>query len=289
MNKQIATSLFYLFLLIPTVNAETNSVSLTNFADQMYKAWIAGQPFPHISQKIAGATEQQAAIAQWLFVQQHLNNVKGSKISGFKAGLTSLAGQQKFKVDGAISGTLFSKGKIENGENIQLSAYRKLMLETEIGFVLGSDIDKPVNNVNDLKRLISRVIPVIELPNLAFKNLNNITGQDIVASNAIGNRYILGKALPMPINFSLNELSIKLEYFTEQPRTVINQGKGSDALGNQWKALLWLVNERLKSGYHLTQGQFLITGALGKMLPAKVGQYHADFGQLGQIDFTVTK
>lgn len=289
MIKQITIALVYLLLLAPTVNAEKKLSPVADFAKGMYDKWSKGEPLPHISKKLSSTTDQQAAIAQLMFVHLRLKSNLDVPISGFKAGLTSKAGQKKFNVSGPISGVLFASGKVDNGGEVSLADYRKLMLETEIGFILGQDIDTPIADVKRLKAKVSAVLPVIEMPNLALADLKNITGQDIVASNAIANRYLLGEAIKMPVSFSLNQINTSLIHSEKSTRMTVNNGAGSDALGDQWQALLWLVNERLSSGHHLRRGQFLITGALGKMIPAKMGKYDADFGPLGRITFTVTE
>ena len=294
MNKFLA--LFYLLLTVSTANAEQISESfsayrastVSEFANHMYIAQTKKWPLPHISKHLTSATDQQAAIARLMFVHLRLKSSPDVPISGYKAGLTSKAGQKKFNVSGAISGVLFESGKVNNGGTLKLSDYRQLMLETEIGFILNQDIDTPITDIKHLQTKISAVVPVIEMPNLAFADLKNITGQDIVASNAVANRYLLGEAAKLPVDFSLNRINTTLVHTLETDHKTVNQGSGKDALGDQWQALLWLVNERLESGYHLSKGQFLITGALGKMIPAQTGDYHADYGPLGKLTFTIT-
>jgi 2-keto-4-pentenoate hydratase len=66
-----------------------------------------------------------------------------------------------------------------------------------------------------------------------------------------------------------------------------NKGKAQDALGDQWKALLWLVNGVVKQGYPIEQGQIFITGAMGNMIPGKPGKYEGNYGPLGTLSFTV--
>jgi len=279
--------LFYLLLFIPTVNAENKSTGLKDFAENMYQASAQGLGLPHISKEVAEVTMTQSLVAQYLYVQKRLGF--GDEIAGYKAGLTSQAGQKKFNVNGAISGVLFVQGNMRHTDELKLSEYRKLMLEMEIGFILAEDIDRPINEIEILKEKVVSIMPVIEMPNLAFLDLKNITGQDIIASNAISNRYLLGEPVSLPLSFSLNTLNVSLEHTLDDQIKVVNQGKGNDALNDQWKALLWLVNERLESGYHLRKGQFLITGALGKMIPANVGSYQANFEQLGMISFKIKK
>ena len=65
------------------------------------------------------------------------------------------------------------------------------------------------------------------------------------------------------------------------------KGDSSDAMGDQWQALLWLVNQTVANGWEIEPGQLLITGAIGKMLPASIGFYQVSYGALGHIDFYV--
>ena len=58
-------------------------------------------------------------------------------------------------------------------------------------------------------------------------------------------------------------------------------------MGDQWEALLWLVEQRLRDGYEVKRNDLLITGALGKVIPAEAGRYVADFGKLGRVTFSL--
>ena len=84
-------------------------------------------------------------------------------------------------------------------------------------------------------------------------------------------------------DLDLNNTSTTL---TLNGETVL-QGKGADALGDQWKAALWLINTIVEQGYKIEPGHVLITGALPKATRGKPGKYVADYGKLGQISFEV--
>ena len=287
--KQITLTAFYLFLLIPTVNAQNKSNKITEFSQQAYAAWSQHQAMPQISKQIKSVNQKQAYDAQSLLIEMITKSDPQKEIAGFKAGLTSKAGQTKFNVASAVYGVLFNQAKTIASPKISLSKTQKLMLETEIGFVVNQNINSPIADIGHLKTLIESVMPVIELPDLAFSDLNQLTGVDIIATNVASNQYILGKNIKMPINFSLNDLVTSMSYGLDEPQTKILAGRGSDASGDQWTALLHLINHQIKSGYQLKKGQFLITGALGKMIPARKGRYNANFGSLGHISFEVTE
>jgi 2-keto-4-pentenoate hydratase len=65
-------------------------------------------------------------------------------------------------------------------------------------------------------------------------------------------------------------------------------GIGADAMGDQWLALQWLINQTLANGWEINPDHLLITGAIGKMLAADPGHYRIDYGPLGIIEFTMT-
>ena len=210
----------------------------------------------------------------------------GKRPDGFKAGLTSTAAQEKFSFRQPVAGVLLAGSQLAADEqgtySIRASAYPKLMMEIEIGFQLDAAISVAVADVNTLKTLVRTIYPVIELPDLGFEDMASLVGTDIIANNVAARKYIVGQNPQVP-PANLNAMQIDL-YRDGQ---LILQGKGSDALGDQWQALLWLVNRSLANGWILQPGQILITGALGKMLPAARGQYSAHYEGVGQINWRV--
>jgi len=207
---------------------------------------------------------------------------KGDKISGFKAGLTSEAGQKKFGVDGALLGPLFAPGELAPGAEVDSKQFVRLFIETEVGYVAGEKITKPVPDVAALKKMIKEVFPAVELPDLRFADMKNLKGADIVADAVGSAKYIVGKRIPAD-KVDVGEVKVTLTLDGQE----VNKGAAADTLGDQWKALLWLVNGTLAQGYSIEAGQILITGAMGNMIPGKPGKYEGDWGSLGKLSWTV--
>jgi 2-keto-4-pentenoate hydratase len=218
--------------------------------------------------------EQQASIKLQLV---------DDKLAGFKAGLTSKAGQKKFNVSEPLHGALFESGRISAGTAISLSHYQKLMLELELGFVLNTQVSEPITSIEALKTKVAYIAPVIELPDLRFTDLARVTGLDLIKANVAANGFIMGTAIKNWQSLDINQLTANL-YADSQ---LVVQGQGKDASGDQWHALLWLINQRVKLGDKIMPGQLLITGAMGKMIPAKIAQYKAEFGPLGVLEFAI--
>ena len=55
----------------------------------------------------------------------------------------------------------------------------------------------------------------------------------------------------------------------------------------QWHAVTWLVNALLELGYPLAKEHLLMTGSIGALHPGKPGEYRAEYGQLGNIEFNL--
>ncbi|MET1255007.1 2-keto-4-pentenoate hydratase [Aliikangiella maris] len=273
MLKQVILLFYLLFLVSPVTATE-------NFAQQLLTANLNRQPLPHYSQHFPQITEQQAYMVQRDYVTLRKTN---DPIAGYKAGLTSTAGQKKFNVSQALSGVLFSSGFVSDAQKIQLDSVKKLMIETEIGFILSKNITQPITDVETLKQMIDSVVAVIELPNLGYAKPSQLNGVDLIASNLASHQFLLGNPIKLSKINAIDAIETRLLLADK----VINNGKATDALSSQWHALTWLINHLLASGFTLSEGNLLITGALGKMIPAQKGIYQANFGQLGQLSFSI--
>ncbi|WP_196139684.1 2-keto-4-pentenoate hydratase [Aliikangiella sp. G2MR2-5] len=276
-NSSRLCQLVALFYLLLTLSPATAS---EKFIQDLQLGFTTKSGMPHLSKIQPQANLDQAYSIQHDFV---LSREESDDIAGYKAGLTSKPGQEKFKVKAPLSGVLFVSGHKKANKVIRLSDAGKLMLETEIGYLLSKAIAQPIESNAQLELYIEAIVPVIELPDLAFKSPKEIKGIDLVAANLASHQFILGKKYALKEIEAINEISTQLKLNGE---TVIS-GKATDASGDQLSALRWLINHLLAQGYKLEAGNLLITGALGKMIPARSGDYVGDFGTLGQIKFSI--
>jgi 2-keto-4-pentenoate hydratase len=181
-----------------------------------------------------------------------------------------------------VAGVLFASGKRKSNSIIDKTVFKTLMIEIEIGFVIGKSISHPLKDAAELKDHTWEVVPVIELPELGFTDMQKLKGPDIIAANIGAAQFIVGERQKIN-NLDLNTLQVTLK----RDGVVVNQGKGTDALAGQWKAALWLVNTMAKQGWKIEPGHIIITGALGRMIPGKPGNYIADYGSLGTVTFKI--
>ncbi len=210
-------------------------------------------------------------------VQRRLIALYNDVIVGFKAGLTNASVQQRQGADKPAGGVLLSEAGADPGVVFSLRRFVRPRIETEIGFVLGSDIMQPVTP-EEVKDYLSYWFPMIELVDIGFASPHVVT--DLIASNVIAARYIRSDFVNDPIHS--NQAIVSLYRNGER----LHEGKGTDVLGDQFTAAAWIVNYALEQGYSLKAGHVLMTGALGTTHPAEVASYRADYGEFGAVEFS---
>lgn len=270
----IGVALYVLTACSENINTHTHEL-----AEDLLQAEQQHIPIPVLSIQQTDFDVTTALQVQKLYIQQKLQN---DHLAGFKAGLTSAPSQKKFGVSQPVFGALFQNGAQAPGSLLKLKNYQRMMLETEIGFILNKTIQQPLPDITTLKNSVSTLVPVIEVPDLGFSDMKSLSYADILAANVSSRVFIVGEAVDWR-TLDVNQIHVELSHDGK----VINQGQGSDALGDQWQAALWLINQAVAQGWQLEKGHVLITGALGKMLPAKPGTYTADYQALGNITFEV--
>ncbi len=256
--------------------------ALSPAAEQVISAWLDDQPRPVIT-AVRPAFSEAEAYAVQTAVNRAL--LKASLPEGFKAGLTSVAGQQRFGTGGPVAGVLWTGTDLSVAEGrlvLPRSRFHNPMIETELGFVVYQRITRPLESVEAVKARIKWVVPVLEFPDLYFDRPAQLRGPDIIAGNVAARYFSRGRPQIAP-TIPVNEITVTLT----RNGVEIGSAVSSSVMDDQWQALLWLINRTLASGWTIEPGQILITGAIGAMLPLTAGDYVADFGRLGEIRLLV--
>ncbi len=273
-----AAILMVLLLAVSAWSADVQAM-----AGKVYSAAMEGKPFPVLTAEYPGMTVDESYAVQTEYSKKRLGDARPV---GFKAGLTTEATMKKFGSDTPFAAVLFPGGGMDGSAGpveVSRSGFGNLMLECEIGFILGTPVTEPLKNVDELKGKVAFLAAAIELPDLAFTDMKQLKAADINASAISSKGFIVGKAIPLKDAPDINQLVPLLTLDGKE----VNRGSGADALGDQWKAALWLVNKMIEHGWTMEKGDVLLTGALGNMLPGKPGSYVYDAGALGGIEFTV--
>ena len=195
-------------------------------------------------------------------------NIEGDSIIGLKAGLTSAASQESFRVPHPILGRLCVSGQLFSGTTLPTIPGR--FLECEIGICL-NESGNP-----------SSVCPVIELPRIAFGLPTDVTGPNLIACNVAADRYVLGDCVESPTSFADRSVELKRDGKT------LYQAKLTEPLGGPLESLAWMLNESQSRRFSIPNEALMLTGACGGIHPASPGSYVADYGSLGSVEFEIT-
>jgi len=260
-------------------------------------SWDSLKPVPLPSAQLKGLSRDRAYSIQRNAVGAL--KLKGKAVAGFKAELTSDSHQRKYKADRPLFGLLFKDGRVQPDATVSRRDFVGLLIETEIGFIVGEKIDRPVKDVNALRKKIESVAAVIEFEDMKLADKKNLKPVDLIVLGAGGSRYIVGKRVPVSevclervgtfiecLGGEGDEIQVSVPLYRDG--TVVNMGRCQDPLGDQCKALLWLVNSVIKRGWTIEPGYLLLTGPMGDPVPGIQGRYEARFGsRLGAISFVV--
>ncbi len=250
-----------------------------DIAQEMYASVLAGADWPLPSQAIEALDADTAYQIQREFVARQL---QADVIAGFKAGATAVPAQRAFGLDAPFTGVLLASGRRPNGAVVAMTDFRRLLLETELCFRLGSSINARVGSVDALRECVDGCFPAIELADAGGFGSAKFTGPDLIAGNGASAAFMLGDE---PDWRSL-ELDRQAVSFSRDGQ-ILHEAMTGDVMDSQWQALLWLVNSVVDLGYEVEAGHLLLSGSIGAPHPAQPGQYLADYGALGQIAFEV--
>lgn len=245
-----------------------------SFAGRLAAAWRRGQPMPQLCAAHPDATLAEAYAVQRCFVAEAFDT---GPIAGYKA-----AGVASLEADHPLVGVIpDSIDYADPGEIVvDLNDGAPRHVETEIGYRFHQAVTAPVDTVDALRTCVDAVAAVIEVPGGAVEAFRPVTGTDLVAWNINGKCMIVGPGQD-PTGLDPDTVDITLTLNGE----VINTARGDMAAAGQWPTLLKTVNHLLAQGYVIAPGQVISNGALGKINRARAGNYQADFGVLGKIEF----
>ena len=199
------------------------------------------------------------------------NRVCSSGITGIKAGLTNPDIQALFGLNHALLGRLYDWGELRPGDVVKHRA--NAQIECEIAVQLNAE-GKPV-----------KIGAAIEFVYVNFSKPQDLTPGNLVATSLGADRYLLGKQFDWyEVDFNtLRSAHIALSLDEERILTT----SPYDSLGGPEKATKWCVDEAIARGLEIRDEMILLCGTCGAGIPLQPGNYIADYGLLGKIEFTV--
>ncbi len=255
----------------------TRNEMIKRFADELYESLYSAKAIEPLSTRQSDITIDEAYAIQMLNVQKELD--KGKIITGKKIGLTSKAMQNLFSVDQPDYGHLFNDMEVEFDGMIQMADLIAPRVEAEIAFKLNRGLSGSNLTVEEVLDASESVVASLEIVDSRVQDWK-IKIWDTVSDNASSCRYVLGKTWLDPKKVDLK--AIQMSFYRNGE--LVNEGKGSDALGDPAFCVAWLGNRLSQYNVQLNAGEVILSGALSAAVPAQKGdRFEAKFSELGSV------
>lgn len=237
-------------------------MTLVTIAEALRDAEANAEPIAPIRDLIASNADAYAI--QEINTKHRLAN--GGRLVGRKVGLTNPAVQKQLGVDQPDYGMLFADMDVAHGGIIPWSAGAQFKVEAELAFVMGRDLPQPDCSMAEVMRAVEYVVPSLEIVGSRVENWD-IRFADTVADNASSAFFTLG-----PVARKLTDVDmLDCQMEMKQADDVVSSGSGRACLGSPLNAVQWLAQVMAKSGRPLSEGDVVLSGALGPMATPQAG------------------
>jgi 2-keto-4-pentenoate hydratase len=260
-------------------SARGRQAAITEAADWLEVAARTGVPCRPVRDLIGSGDVEMAYAVQQLLTKRRV--AAGARVVGRKIGLTSAAVQQQLGVDRPDFGVLFADMDVSALPEVPSDRLLQPKIEAEIAFVLGHDIDGPM----DAEHVRTAVAHATAAPEIVDSRVTgwDITFGDTVAYNASSGLFVLsGQRLTLD-EFRPAEIPMTMRLDGDP----VAEGSGAACLGDPLLALAWLARTARDLGDPLRAGQVILSGALGPMVATAPGSVVvAELGPLGAVTAT---
>lgn len=241
-------------------------------------------PIPAIAEKLRAArdalrqipplsqTDGLAAVGDAYAVQLGtiaLWQAAGRRVVGRKIGLTSKAVQAQLGVDQPDAGVLWADYAFTAGEAVDTRRFMQPKAELELAFVLDRACPEPDLTMAELIRRVAYAVPALEIVDSVIADWK-ITLADTVADNASGGGFLLGLDARRVTDLDLRLAGAILS----RDGAPVSTGVGVNCLGHPLNALLWLTRAMAAQGRPIGEGEIVMSGALGPMVPVASGEVY---------------
>lgn len=257
-----------------------SQAQVTALSEKLVAAEREREPIPPLTEMHPEMDAADAYAVQQGWIQRRL--AAGSRLVGWKVGLTSVAMQKMLGVDQPDFGHLLDTMSLEDGAAIATQQLIWPRVEPEIAFQLRARLRGPGVTRDDVLQATEAVMPALEVIDSRVRDWK-IKLPDTIADNASCGRFVLGKDRVAPGGIDLR--LVGMNYFVNDE--LASTATGAAVLGDPAAAVAWLCNTIAGFGQGLEAGQVVMPGSLVGAIDAKPGTtFKAVFDHLGTVSIS---
>lgn len=255
---------------------------ITAAAISLYHAEQSRIQCPLLSAEHPSATMDNAYAVQRAFVDRKL--ATGSRIIGWKIGLTSRAMQQQLNITTPDSGVLLDDMMFTNGCTIPAGRFIAPRIEAEIAFVMKAPLTGDVTR-DQVLAATDYVAPALEILDTRIvrtQGSQTRTIIDTISDNAANGGIVIGDYRHAPTT-DLRWVGA----IVKRDGVVEETGLGAGVLDDPVTGIIWLARRMTQYGQAIQPGQIILSGSFIRAMECPPGSYiDADFGPFGRLSCT---
>ena len=192
--------------------------------------------------------------------------VRGSRIVGLKAGLTSHAKMKQMGVSTPVFGFMADYYAVPDGGECRMSELIHPKVEPEIAFVTKAELRGPGCHIGSVLAATDFVMPGIEVIDSRYRDFK-FDLKSVVADNTSAVRFVVG-GQPMAVTgVDLRTVGIVLE----KNGLPVAFGAGAAVLGHPAAAIAMLVNHLGARGQCIPAGSLILSGGITEAVSVQAG------------------
>lgn len=223
-------------------------------ARQLYEADKNTQSINLLSKEYPVITMADAYAIQHAGMNMRIAD--GEKPIGRKIGITSKAMMEMLECYSPDYGCLYESMLIPEGGSCARSELNVPIVEGELAFVLGQDLDNGPVTEADIMRATEYIVPCFEVCDTRFENWT-ITVRDTICDNGGASRFMLSNS-----KRTLNDIDPSVISMTmEKNGEVLGRATGAEVMGSPVNSVIWLANKLFEYGDYLKAGDIVLSGS----------------------------
>lgn len=245
-------------------------------AEALLQAEKTRKIIPQLSHSYPAMTLEDAYDVQRRWAAARI--AAGTRLVGRKIGLTSRAMQMASKMTEPDYGVILDDMLFRDGARIAASTFIKPRLETELAFIMGTDLKGAGCQVHDVLRATEFVTPALEIIDYRTEVPRQIV--DTIADNAAYAAIVTGGRPVRPFDVDLRWIGATLS----KNGVIEETGLSAGVMGHPAAGIAWLVNKLAALDDGLKAGDIVLAGSFTRPVDILAGDVvQADYGFLGGI------